>query len=344
MHEHGEKKVLVLAFGDRERSASTIYRVAQYENLFTESGARLTFVPKQALDFRIIEAARKHDVVLNQKCLVNTWLGHMIARNAKRMILDIDDPMWTRHNRPFHPFKKWQIEKRISWWSKASDRVLVANSYIAEHIRAAGFANKVMVLPMSLDLDIWRPRDGRPEHTGNVTIGWAGSPAGFSYLETIAPVLREIKRKHPAVKLSIYSGKRPDLGCEYDYTPFARGTEHEFVRNLDVGLLPLADAESAWGKSPIKSIQYIACGVPVVGNIVGATKDILNPLNSIAVGSENEWLAALDKLISDASLRKSLGIAGRTHAHDNFDRVKTGHRFVNIVLGTGESPVREASH
>jgi glycosyltransferase involved in cell wall biosynthesis len=333
VHKKRGGKVLVLAFGDRERSASTIYRVAQYEKLFAEIGTELTFFTKQKLDLRVLEVVREHDVVLNQKCLVNTWLGRMIAHNAKRLVFDLDDPMWTRHNKLFHPLKKWQIEKRLEWWSKASDLVLVANSYIADHIIAAGSTRNVVVLPMSLDLDIWAPRVNKPENTGCISIGWAGSPAGFSYLETIAPILREIKKKHPTVKLSIYSGGRPNIDCEYDYTPFVRGTEHEFVRNLDVGLLPLADEESAWGKSPIKAIQYIACGVPVIGNIVGATKDILSPLNSIAVRSKEDWVAALDRLILDKSLRSSLGHAGREHARLNFDRMKIGHMFVNSVLG-----------
>lgn len=331
--EQSEKKVLVLAFGDRERSASTIYRVTQYENLFAEKGVKLTFVVKQKLNFGILKAVREHDVVLNQKCLVNTWLGRMIAHHAKRLVLDIDDPMWARHPIPFHPLKKWQIEKRLAWWAKASDLVLVANSYIANHISATGCARNITLLPMSLDLDVWSPRTEGTENPGEISIGWAGSPAGFPYLETISPILREIKLKHPTVKLKIYSGGRPNLGCEYDYTPFVRGTEHEFARNLDIGLLPLADEDSAWGKSPIKAIQYISSGVPVVGNIVGSTKDILNPLNSIAVQSKSEWLAALDQLISDSSLRRSMGRAGRMHARENFDRGKTGRTFVNCVLG-----------
>jgi len=63
------------------------------------------------------------------------------------------------------------------------------------------------------------------------------------------------------------------------------------MQSLDIGLLPLNDDEYSRGKSPIKAIQYLACGIPVVGNIFGGASEILNAENSIAVNSDQEWKA-----------------------------------------------------
>ncbi|MDP3283223.1 MAG: glycosyltransferase, partial [Desulfobacterales bacterium] len=105
------------------------------------------------------------------------------------------------------------------------------------------------------------------------------------------------------------------------------------IRNLDIGLLPLNDDEFYRGKSPIKAIQYIACGAPVVGNIIGATGEILNSENSIAVSGMKEWFDALETLVLRRDLLKSMGIAGRIQAKKKFNFKTVADNFYNILSG-----------
>ena len=83
----------------------------------------------------------------------------------------------------------------------------------------------------------------------------------------------------------------------------------------------------------MKAIQYLACGVPVVGAAPGATRDILNAGNSVIVSTEQEWIHALGQLANSAKLRQDLGAAGRADARAKFDRMAVGERFVRLVLG-----------
>jgi glycosyltransferase involved in cell wall biosynthesis len=163
---------------------------------------------------------------------------------------------------------------------------------------------------MALDTDIWKP--GAPRNAGRqVVIGWTGSPVNIPNIERIGPLLALLVKKYPFLRIILSSGQKPSLPCDYEYIPFAPGAEPAFVQRLDIGLLPLTDEEYSRGKSPVKALQYLACGVPVVGNVFGATAEILSPENSIAVISDDQWLNALDQLINDEQRRKSLGEAGR---------------------------------
>ena len=87
-------------------------------------------------------------------------------------------------------------------------------------------------------------------------------------------------------------------------SPFKRGEEIKFIQGLDIGLLPLPKDDFISGKSPIKSLQYMACGVVTAGNIHGATKEILNKNNSVAIC--DDWLNPLEKIILDKNLGKAL--------------------------------------
>lgn len=323
--------ILVLAFGPPDRSASTIYRIAQYEELFNARNIKLHYIPKQEIGPGTILAARKADIVINQKCFINKMLGRLIASASKRLVLDFDDAIWARPGRAYHTYKLRQIESRLKWWANASAQVIVANSYLANHL--AQKAGHVSVVPMSLDLRLWSPLHRENKSNEEVIMGWAGSPVSFPYLESIAPALRAALEQNPNLRLAVYSGKRPRLNMPFEYIPFEYGTEHLFIRKLDIGLLPLADDESARGKSPMKAIQYLACAVPVVGNIVGATSYILKPTNSISVDAPDQWVAAINKLVRDISLKKQMGLSARKMAEDHFDRNKVGHQFISLVLG-----------
>jgi len=109
------------------------------------------------------------------------------------------------------------------------------------------------------------------------------------------------------------------------------------VAGLDIGLLPLVDEDHARGKSPIKSIQYCACAVPVVGNVVGATAEILSDTNSIAVTSDAEWVEALVALCADPQRRETMGNAGRSVAETQHDLKTNAERLLTVLRGHDRS-------
>lgn len=207
--------------------------------------------------------------------------------------------------------------------------VTTPNEYLAGYARR--YSSVVEVVPMALDLSDWQSRSRQSSEF--ITIGWAGAPVN-GLLERLDADLSVLLDRHPSVRLAVFSEKKPNLKCPFDYYPFRPGAEPEFVSALDIGLLPLADEEYTRGKSPIKALQYLACSVPVVGNVYGATAEIVSEQTGIAVNSEVGWLPALEQLIHDMERVRILGRHGRQLVESCYDIEKVGSRFCDLLLGS----------
>lgn len=300
-------KALVIISRDRDK-ASTRFRFVQYEAMLAERDFSLDYVRRDAIDAAVLRRIPDYDVVVNQKCLMQKQLAAKVIAASRRIVFDMDDAIWTRAGRAHSWFTAWRIKARLRQWLTAADVVTVANDYLAGYARQ--FSDRVQVIHMALDTTQWQPV--AKQERDEVMMGWAGSPATLKNLEHIGPQLCELLRNNPALKLAVYSGKRPELACEFEYTPFAPGTEAAFVQQLDIGLLPLpGDDAFTRGKSPIKALQYLACGVPVVAQVRGATAEILDASNSLQVKQTSDWRSAVEVLLQDKARREALGKSGR---------------------------------
>jgi glycosyltransferase involved in cell wall biosynthesis len=221
------------------------------------------------------------------------------------------------------------VKRRLRLWLERSDIVTTSNHFLARYARQ--YSNSVEVIPMALDLDTWKPSE---KSSGEkITIGWTGAPINVPLIESLGSALSFLVKKYPFVKLAIFSGQKPQLKCPFEYYSFRPGHEAAFVQDLDIGLLPLANEEYSMGKSPIKAIQYLACGVPVIGNVIGATGEILNVKNSIAVSNEDEWIQGCGKLITNRDLAKSMGRAGCEYVQKHHNVNLVAEHFCRVLVG-----------
>jgi glycosyltransferase involved in cell wall biosynthesis len=184
---------------------------------------------------------------------------------------------------------------------------------------------------MALDLEVWHPAPA-PRAPADIVIGWAGAPVNLRYLHAVEPALARLFRDRGDVCLHILSGERPRLSVPFTYEPFHPDRVPGFVRELDIGLLPLEDDPFSNGKSPIKAIQYIASGIPVVANIHGATRDILQPGHAVAV-HDDQWETALRDLIEQPDRRAAMGGRARSFAERHFDRTRVAPRLIAAITG-----------
>jgi glycosyltransferase involved in cell wall biosynthesis len=320
-------RLLVITSRDLEKG-STKFRIAQFENFLRTQGVETAYVKRKEIDGAVIGQMAECDVVFNQKCLMNTRLSRKIL-NSGRTIFDFDDAIYTRPGTPRSFFTSLRVQKRMHLWLREADAVTTANHYLAEY--AKQYSSSVFVVPMAIDLESWSPAVEEPGET--VTIGWTGSPGNIPNLERLDPILSRLLKKHAFLKLAVFSGARPRLTCPFDYHPYRPGAEAPFVQRLDIGLLPLTVEEYSKGKSPIKAIQYLACGIPVVGNVSGATTEILNESNSIAVSSDEEWMQALESLIGNLVQRKAMGEAGRKFVMEHHDVGAVREQLLCILRG-----------
>lgn len=291
-------KFLALTFGD-ENCASTRYRLLQYLPLMKAAGITLDHTPAKSFDHW--DVLQDYDAVILQKTLLSRRKVRRLAKRSKRLLYDSDDRIWLRPGKPYNWLTRMRLTLRVRQICRYANCCMAANGIIAADLRQQG-ADPV-VIPMALDGSIWYPPEKRE---GSLTIGWTGSPASLQYLEPIRPAMVATQRAHPEVRWQIHCGKDPawdDL--KYEHIPFTPGNEPETVRQFDIGLLPLPDGEFAQGKSPIKALQYFACGTTTLASGVGATSELLDACPSaVNISRPALWRETITaKITSPVNLR-----------------------------------------
>jgi glycosyltransferase involved in cell wall biosynthesis len=248
------------------------------------------------------------------------WLERAVLRH-RPYVVDLDDAIF--HNYDLHPrhLIRRLYGRKIDKLMAGAALVTAGNDYLAQRARAAG-ARRVEILPTVIDLDqypvspIARPRRG-PE--APVTIGWIGSPATQHYLQLLAGPLARLAQERP-IRLLVIGGRDVHLpGVEVVIQPWSAQDEVASICRIDVGVMPLASSPWEQGKCGYKLIQYMACGVPVVGSPVGVNRTIVTEgVDGFLAEDAEAWYQALARLAADADLRARMGDAGRRRVEQHY--------------------------
>ena len=166
-------------------------------------------------------------------------------------------------------------------------------------------------------------------------------------LTTVAPT--SASAQAPKGKLVLYTSqperdatqttaafKNAYPGVDVEVLPWAEETEVVDISAFDVGVMPLEDSPWERGKCGYKLIQYMACGLPVVASPVGVNSSIVSDgENGILAKSSGEWLKALELLLSEPDLRRTLGQAGRRKVEEEFCIQVTAPRLASLLRQVG---------
>lgn len=319
------KRILVIAFGGPD-CASTQYRFHAMDDLLRQRGIELEIIP--AADFSNWDSLKNYDAVVIQKRLFSPCLVQRIRRRTRRLFYDVDDAIWHPHGRPHSFLTRWKLSRRLKAIAAAADVCLCANSVLADEVRR--WARHIELVPMSLNPSVWNPASTLPDHP--VRIGWAGAPKNLKYLEAIEPALAKVLSAAPNVELAVYSGSAPSLSIPFQHIPFSEGTEADAVRSFSIGLLPLEDTPFARAKSPIKGLQYLACGVPAVVAPFGAVTDIQpENVSCLYARSLEEWEMALKRFVLDADLRTKFREGALQHFQEHYSIETVADRLAAIL-------------
>jgi len=261
-----------------------------------------------------------------------SWAEWCLSRSGRGYVVDYDDAVF--HNYDLHPrlWVRWLLGNKICKVMRHSRQVRAGNDYLKEKALAAG-AKDVLVLPTVVDGDKYSPAIERCS-TVMVKVGWIGSPTTVKYVKDILPVLERVNQRHPFELVIIGGGTA--VGFSGKETTVIWSEEHEVaeIQRLDVGIMPLSDTPWERGKCGYKLIQYMACGLPVVGSPIGVNEQlIINHENGFLARGEEEWGKYLEQLILDRNLRFRMGEEGRRRVGERY----TLQQLLPVYLKTLEA-------
>lgn len=347
-----------------ERAAATRYRLTQFVRPLAERGVELTvrsflddatfatlyrraawrstavgLLRAIARTATVPGEARGADVLLVQReaMLLGPPVAELLARRVGGcpMILDLDDATYTSYIGPTYGL----LATLLKWPGKTdmlirrSALVSCGNQVVAEYAAAKGRPS--ILVPSVVDTDRFRPRRSTGhDHDRPPVVGWVGSHSTYRYLEAIIPVLVELARHHRFTLRVVGSDVAPvaQPGLDVEHRPWSLEREVEDFQELDIGLYPMDDNEWTVGKSGLKSIQYMAVGVPFVASPVGAAGHLGEPGRThLTASTPAEWRDALGRLLGDTAARRSMGEAGRRHALDHYQVGQMADRLAAAV-------------
>lgn len=278
--------------------------------------------------------SRKFDVVLLEKeglPWLPAWIELSLISKRTRLIVDLDDAQFHRYDRHSNWLVRRFLGRKIDRVIRRSDIATVGTGYLEERALAAQ-CRRVEVVPTVVNLDRYQSATGAGEARERVTIGWIGSPATAFFLAEITEPLRQLSARYSIRCIAI--GARTDQvsGTPFVAVPWSEESEVESLMSLDIGIMPISDGPWERGKCGYKLIQYMACGIPVVASAVGANMEIVREgENGLLVRSNDEWCAALERLISNRDIRIAMGRAGRRRVAEWFSLQVQGPRMTEII-------------
>lgn len=359
------KRVRVLALASYPiESASSRYRITQFIEPLARRGIDVTFSPfLDAALFAdlytpgrllrhaprlllatlrrlgaIVRAARADVVLVQREAMLfgPPLIEWMAARVLRRpMILDLDDATWLPFPSPVYGrlaalMKGSGKTERLIRWSCV---VTCGNPNIAADVRSRG--TETVVVPSAVDLRVFHPRETATNAVPDAVLrlGWIGTHTTYPFLERLMPVFDRLAREHRFVLEIIGSGR-----ADVDTRPWSMNTEAEDIRSFDIGVYPLTDDEWNARKSGLKAVQYMASGVPFVMSPVGVCATIGVPDEThLLAATDEEWLAALRRLLTDADQRGRMGQAGRRFAEEHCSLEQAADVLAAVCLRLGES-------
>jgi glycosyltransferase involved in cell wall biosynthesis len=289
---------------------------------------------------------KQADVVLVQREAmiygppVVEWLAVRVFKRP--LVLDLDDATYVSYTSPTYG----KFGKALKWFSKTDDLIRWANivtcgnSAIAEYAESKGALARI--IPTVVDTDVFVPKPRTSN--GPVVLGWIGTHSTFPYLREIFPVLQDLAQTH-RFRLKIVGAGTSAVNIrdlEVENLEWQLHREVKDFQSFDVGLYPIDPSLYAekWaaGKSGFKAIQYMAVGIPFVAAPVGAMANIGEAgVTHLHATTKDEWFQALDRLLCDSQLRKTMGASGRRHVVEHYSLADQADKFARALHEAADS-------
>lgn len=345
MEEIRPGSMLILTDGNIDQASARV-RAISYIPLFESEGFKVVHIPrvpcrpasffqkyfsfpvtKRLLWLKRIFAllTRKWNIIYIQRLLISEWLMRIVSRKSF-VIFDFDDAIYL-------PEKPGRRSHKTGIMINYADKVIVSTEYLNDFVGRYG--KKAIVIPSPVETDRIFPMQS--DHTREIpVIGWIGSYWTTGYIKIIEPALQKLAEKIHFTFLTVGSDPAYKIaGINHVVKPWSLENECSLVNEMDIGIMPLPDDEFTRAKGGYKLYLYMSAGIPCVASPVGINSSIIrHGENGFLASSENEWIEALSKLLSDSELRKKMGSKGREDALNLYDRKVCFSMIMNLINQT----------
>jgi glycosyltransferase involved in cell wall biosynthesis len=273
------------------------------------------------LIFLIIKDKKKYDYVLATSPPIFTGFVGLFAkyRYKSNFILDIRD-LWPESlkgvgvfNYPFVLSIFGALEKLLY---KKADKIVINSLAFQEYIqKKANIApEKITFIPNgAVREELASPTNIDDNDKKIIYAGNLGLAQDTEFIHQLVPLLNEQGIKLTIIGYGINKKQLVNSIKEYKnvtvVNPMTRKACFKIIAEHDLGLVTLKDKEVFKTVLPGKIIDYLTCGVPIVGVIDGYAKEIVEKekVGIASMGSDPEQiLTHINALLDNDELRKEM--------------------------------------
>jgi glycosyltransferase involved in cell wall biosynthesis len=260
-----------------------------------------------------------------------------LLQECKRLgistFFDIDDLVFDLELYRAHPFFKKSgrllrnaaIEKAVQIRETLlrCDHALASTEAIAVSLREC-VPGKVFVIENALDhtLLALSSQATSPAPQKLITLGYgSGTKSHDDDFELIAGALSSILKRHAHVRLTLHGYLQlPKELAEYSdrilFIPFLETEDYfQAIGLFTINLSPLVNNAFNDAKSNIKFLEAAAFAIPTIASPRAEfSRAIVSGVNGILAETEEEWIVALETLITNPGLRFQMGQAAKSTA------------------------------
>jgi glycosyltransferase involved in cell wall biosynthesis len=338
-----------------EAGASSRYRTHQFLPYFRERGFQCDVLPffdekhisdinqsKRSTKISYIEAifgrisliykAGKYDLLFIEKELIPYFppiIENLLLRQKVKYILDFDDAIF--HNYDLHKSSlvRTFLGSKVPNIVSNASAIVTGSNYLYQFCKQ--YNANVYLIPTVVNLDKYPIKKDK---AAAKVVGWIGSFYTSDYLKVTFEALERVLPEQEAL-LNLIGFNRASLPAVLKpYTnviSWNQQNEVEEIRKFAVGISPLIDSPFARGKCAFKSIQYMACGKPVVTSPVGANGELVkHKQNGFHANTSNDWYKYLSMLLNDSALASAIGEKNRKAVEDHYSLQHVLERYLTI--------------
>ncbi len=287
-------------------------------------------------------AARKFDVVWIQYEAFPYLPGTVeraLGLTGVPIVYDIDDAIFHQYDQHTSPLVRKILGQKLVPLLREASACLCGNAYL--HAYASEHCPNSMIVPTVVDSDVFVPAEfatPKAKHGSAPVVGWIGSPSTWSYVEPLLSTILPVLARHGAILQVVGAGPRARGIAGVVCKDWAEAREVADIQEMDIGIMPLPDDLWAKGKCGYKLIQYMACGLPTIASPVGVNNQIVaHGEDGLLATSPEEWIAALDMLIGDATLRRAMGRKGRDKVVSQYSLASQQDTVLNALRSAANS-------
>jgi len=263
------------------------------------------------------------------------WIELILLPKKLPYILDYDDAVFHNYDLSKNIIIKLLLMDKHKAIMQRSKLVIVGNQYLYDYAKLAK-AKKVEIVPTVVNLQRYL-NNGMTSNKKNQDrsapiVGWIGQKSTLIHLLSIKNILKDMVLNNEASFSTI--GVNYNFDFQSKFVVWDENTEACEISKFDIGLMPLTDSPFERGKCGYKLIQYMACSVPVIASPVGVNREIVtHGVNGFLAESEEEWNAALQRLLTDASLREEMGRAALLTVRKKYSLQAYQPKVVKLLEG-----------